>query len=84
MCVCYVSNLDGAQSRLYPTSITLFVMVACATGNLIFEDMCVCICVYFVCMCVHNYGTAQFKLDIYMHVTCEFLVPLTIYMQANH
>ena len=33
------------------------------------------------------YGTAQFKLDIYMCVPCEFLdkflVPLTSYTQGN-
>ena len=42
--------------------------------------------------CMHTYiriyGTAQFKLDIYMHATCEFLdkffVPLTSYTRANH
>ena len=35
-----------------------------------------------------TYGTVQFKFDIYMHVTCnfldKFLVPLASYMWENH
>ena len=47
----------------------------------------------FVCLDVQFqllkcYGTAQFKLDIYMRVTQDFLdkflVPLTSYMRENH
>ena len=38
--------------------------------------------------CAWRYGTAQFKLDIYMCVTHDFmdkfLMSLASYMQANH
>ena len=52
-----------------------------ANDNLI-KIACVTALVYF------SYGTAQFKLDIYMRVTWgfmdKFLMPLTSFMWANH